>query len=252
MLCRSIIGRLSPAHHYFCLRHHDVTEVAILGLRIALSECRYQFKNELWDCTNVMYHRALGKQISDPKKGFKESSVIFALLGASVSTQISRACSAGDLQYSLKKMAIVRCKCHGVSGSCQLKTCWKVAPDFRRVADVIKTKFKMAVRVGAFATNTIEYKIKNLSPKKFKDSLIYTQNSPNFCNPEPKLKILGTTGRQCNASSLDDNDCGSICCGRGFDIVVKTIVKKCLCKFKWCCAVVCRKCFVRRWVAICK
>ncbi|XP_002036058.2 protein Wnt-7b isoform X3 [Drosophila sechellia] len=40
-----------------------------------------------------------------------------------------------------------RCKCHGMSGSCQLKTCWKSAPDFHIVGKVLKHQFRKAILV---------------------------------------------------------------------------------------------------------
>lgn len=47
----------------------------------------------------------------------------------------------------------VECKCHGVSGSCELRTCWKVMPPFRRVGVVLKERFDGATEVSH--TNTL-------------------------------------------------------------------------------------------------
>lgn len=39
------------------------------------------------------------------------------------------------------------CKCHGLSGSCTLRTCWRKLPLFRDVAIRLKDKFDGAAKV---------------------------------------------------------------------------------------------------------
>ena len=42
---------------------------------------------------------------------------------------------------------IPQCKCHGISGSCSIKTCWMKLAAFRKVGDQLKNKFSGASKV---------------------------------------------------------------------------------------------------------
>ena len=42
---------------------------------------------------------------------------------------------------SVKSNLLTECKCHGVSGSCTLKTCWQRLPPFRRVGDYLMQRW---------------------------------------------------------------------------------------------------------------
>lgn len=41
----------------------------------------------------------------------------------------------------------LECKCHGVSGSCEVKMCWRSLPPFRRVGHLLKEAFDGATEV---------------------------------------------------------------------------------------------------------
>lgn len=112
----------------------------------------------------------------------------------------------------------IRCKCHGMSGSCQLKTCWKSAPDFRVVGKVLKKLFRKAVlvdqsnmgngspliiskgshkrksqsrNVGRLPRKTVRKHKKVGNLQKMENSLFYYQRSPNFCDKDPSSDIQG-------------------------------------------------------------
>jgi len=49
-----------------------------------------------------------------------------------------------QIVMSLMKM---HCRCHGVSGSCELKTCWKFMPSFNEIGNELKQKYGKAILV---------------------------------------------------------------------------------------------------------
>ncbi|KAA0712695.1 Protein Wnt-2b [Triplophysa tibetana] len=110
-------------------------------------------------------------------------------------------------RMAVKRFMKTECKCHGVSGSCALRTCWLAMSDFRRTGDYLRKKYNTAVEV--------------------------TMNQHGS---------LGTAGRVCNKSSRGMDGCEVMCCGRGYDTTRVKRVTKCECKFKWCCAVECLDC----------
>ncbi|XP_050583916.1 protein Wnt-10b [Bombus affinis] len=181
----------------------------------------------------------------------------------------------------------VRCKCHGMSGSCELKTCWKVAPDFRIVGKTLKDRFRNAVLVaqsndlgsvtsltrvrgsrrrrpdrqrqrkhrggsGGGGGGSGNGAGRKRRPRDLAKQLFYYQKSPNFCERDPSADIPGTAGRTCNKTSSGGDGCSSLCCGRGYNVVRQRRVEKCRCKFHWCCFVQCQNCTVEEWITVCK
>uniref|UniRef100_A0A7M4EFB9 Protein Wnt n=1 Tax=Crocodylus porosus TaxID=8502 RepID=A0A7M4EFB9_CROPO len=138
----------------------------------------------------------------------------------------------------------VECKCHGVSGSCEVRTCWKVMPPFRKVGNVLKEKFEGATEVHPKRVGSRKLLVPKSS--RFKPytahDLVYLVASPDFCNWDPRRGVFGTSGRQCNRTSHAMDGCELLCCGRGFRTAQAEVVERCSCKFRWCCSVKCKQC----------
>ncbi|XP_046675324.1 protein Wnt-10a isoform X2 [Homalodisca vitripennis] len=159
-----------------------------------------------------------------------------------------------------------RCKCHGMSGSCELKTCWKSAPDFRVVGSLLKDRFRTAIMVDQsnmgngsplviHRRRRTRYRKRKRQKKRRRDlstELLYYQKSPNFCESNAAEDVDGTVGRQCNRTSRGVDSCSSLCCGRGYNIIKQRRTDRCHCRFHWCCYVVCQNCTVEEWITVCK
>uniref|UniRef100_A0A8D0EQQ4 Protein Wnt n=1 Tax=Strix occidentalis caurina TaxID=311401 RepID=A0A8D0EQQ4_STROC len=143
-----------------------------------------------------------------------------------------------------KVRAGTRCKCHGVSGSCEVRTCWKVMPPFRKVGNILKEKFEGATEVHPKRVGSRKLLVPKSS--RFKPytahDLVYLLASPDFCNWDPRHGVFGTYGRQCNRTSPAMDGCELLCCGRGFHTAQAEVVERCSCKFRWCCSVKCKQC----------
>ncbi|XP_052529363.1 protein Wnt-11b-like [Tympanuchus pallidicinctus] len=137
-----------------------------------------------------------------------------------------------------------KCKCHGVSGSCSVKTCWKALPSLAEIASELKSKYLAAIRVS----HRLVGRRKQLKPTEtdirvMRDTdLVYLIHSPDYCTPNVHLGSVGTQDRQCNKTSAGSDGCDLLCCGRGYNAYVEEVVERCHCKYRWCCYVLCKRC----------
>ncbi|XP_021947720.1 protein Wnt-5a [Folsomia candida] len=150
----------------------------------------------------------------------------------------------------LKKTKIA-CKCHGVSGSCALITCWHQIPTFREIGDYLKVQYEKATQVKLNRRGRLQVK-KNGVPVPSVVDLVYTDLSPNYCFQNETLGIYGTSGRICNKTVSSPNSCKNLCCNRGHTSVVAKSGHRCNCKFMWCCQVVCEECRSVQKYDVCK
>ncbi|VDN31739.1 unnamed protein product [Cylicostephanus goldi] len=128
----------------------------------------------------------------------------------------------------LKRHTAPKCKCHGVSGACNLKTCWMQLPTMRQDPG------------GRRKTRALP------------TDLVFMDDSPDYCRPDRAAGTLGTQGRICRRGSDGADGCDSLCCGRGYNTYTVEQTTKCNCKFEWCCKVVCQMCTNTTQVDICK
>uniref|UniRef100_A0A8C9M5L5 Protein Wnt n=1 Tax=Panthera tigris altaica TaxID=74533 RepID=A0A8C9M5L5_PANTA len=110
------------------------------------------------------------------------------------------------------------CKCHGVSGSCTVRTCWRQLAPFHEVGKRLKHKYETALKVGS-TTNEATGEAGAISP--------------------PRGRAAG-------------KNCESICCGRGHNTQSRVVTRPCQCQVRWCCYVECRQCTQREEVYTCK
>lgn len=145
-----------------------------------------------------------------------------------------------------------QCRCHGVSGSCELKTCWRTLPPFSEVGDFLKKKYELAIRVKAARKRLRRQDKSGRKMPVMKDDLVHIHKSPNYCVENQTKGILGTRGRVCNKTTTGPESCDLLCCGRGYNTQVVKHVERCHCKFIWCCYVRCKACETMMDIHTCK
>ena len=177
------------------------------------------------------------------------------------------------------------CKCHGVSGSCTTKTCWRQVSTFRIVGDYLKKMYKQALRIDLSKTIDrednllsnrldIRRRLRRTSPRKSKSMkqenlkkklkkrrLVFLDESPDYCHQNATAGYPGILGRKV---SSDPRSSGSsditdktreefrnfkkICkatCGFRIKRREIDVLTSCQCKFHWCCKVECETCTMK-------
>ena len=150
------------------------------------------------------------------------------------------------------------CKCHGLSGSCSLQTCWIKMPKFMEVGEMLKKKFDSSHLVTLSNDNrkfnflSDNNRSGQLRPIRVRRDLIYTTQSPDYCKADSKKGSLGTRKRSCDPESSGTGGCELLCCGRGYKTHNVKVTENCNCKFQWCCEVTCDICVVMKTRYTCK
>ncbi|XP_016986792.1 protein Wnt-5 [Drosophila rhopaloa] len=139
------------------------------------------------------------------------------------------------------KKTRITCKCHGVSGSCSLITCWQQLSSIREIGDYLREKYEEATQVKINKRGRLQLKDLQFRVPTAHD-LIYLDESPDWCRSSHMLHWPGTHGRLCQKNSSGLESCAILCCGRGYNTKNIIVKERCSCKFHWCCQVKCQVC----------
>ncbi len=152
------------------------------------------------------------------------------------------------------------CKCHGVSGSCTVQTCWRQLAPFHEIGKQLKQRYETSIKLASPSNEaTGEGEISQTRPQGQQPSpgprteviprtsdLLHIEDSPSFCRPSKYS--AGTMARKC----YKDKNCEAICCGRGHNTQSRVVTRPCQCQVRWCCYVECKQCTQREEVYTCK
>ncbi|XP_043210914.1 protein Wnt-8b-like [Amphibalanus amphitrite] len=153
------------------------------------------------------------------------------------------------------------CKCHGVSGSCSMETCWTQIADFTITAERVRRRYRKAKRLtlGSDGNDVSPTASVSFEGVRVTD-LTYMDDSPDFCRTVAPNGDIGTRGRECSRATgpgvthAERRSCKNLCrrCGRRVKRQVTEVKTSCNCKFHWCCQVTCDTCTQKSYKYTCR
>lgn len=81
-----------------------------------------------------------------------------------------------------------KCTCHGVSGSCSVRTCWRALGPLARAGAAL---FREAARAAALPARPPSLRLH----RRARARLRYVTPSPDYCEPDAAAGSQGTHGR---------------------------------------------------------
>lgn len=94
---------------------------------------------------------------------------------------------------------VTHCKCHGVSGSCSIKTCWRGLPlKFNNeVGEKLMAAYEKAVQIHPLTRpDQVMHRFDGAQ------ALLYATASPNYCDYDTEVGNFGTSGRYSDKAEL--------------------------------------------------
>ncbi|EDW84047.1 uncharacterized protein Dwil_GK13358 [Drosophila willistoni] len=127
-----------------------------------------------------------------------------------------------------------RCKKSSPQGKCLEEQCVSVMKPFEYVAQDLLQMYDDAIQLDTTISN-----LKIMWQNIPLDSLVYMQDSPNYCEPEASGRWSGTRGRRCtkdNSGSAEERlSCQQLCRVCGYRVRTQHVrmERRCNCKLVW-------------------
>ena len=145
----------------------------------------------------------------------------------------------------------LRCVCHGVSGSCSVKTCTTVIPTIFDLGDILKAKYEEAIRVEVRVQNG-EISFRTSAERQGEEAeeppateLIFVASSTDHCQTDPEYTLSRLCLPRSNLTTLLEQfypSCEDFCCSGKYQSTTKTYRHSCNCYFVFCCNLMCETC----------
>uniref|UniRef100_A0A915BGK9 Protein Wnt n=1 Tax=Parascaris univalens TaxID=6257 RepID=A0A915BGK9_PARUN len=87
-----------------------------------------------------------------------------------------------------------KCKCHGVSSSCNVRTCWNTLPDIVDVALRLRERYAEAAEMSELLAES-GYGNNAMHGEMSKQHLVYLRKSPDYCVEDKRTGSFGTKMR---------------------------------------------------------
>ncbi|NXE70739.1 WNT3 protein, partial [Calcarius ornatus] len=272
ILCGSIPG-LVPKQLRFCRNYIEIMPSVAEGVKLGIQECQHQFRGRRWNCTTIDDSLAIFGPVLDKVDKNLHFSPVDCVHSVPHSAQgtstgdilVSQLCKHNKNQFPLlflgvdttgslqPKISLLHRNCFG-NGIFMVQTSrnWRSWSESRTLDSFpsVPAEFRSSGESFLQSPKILQRKSSSYSSFFFFPSfslpvsrdLVYYENSPNFCEPNPETGSFGTRDRTCNVTSHGIDGCDLLCCGRGHNTRTEKRKEKCHCIFHWCCYVSCQEC----------
>lgn len=135
------------------------------------------------------------------------------------------------------------CKCHGVSGSCAVRTCFKELTDMPVIAAKLRVKYNEACEVKSNGHSQNGWVPKTGKCSGFTEEDFIFRTDYDWCQENQFIGATGVVGRVCEPHSDGPNSCQNLCrrCDKRPVQLKKLVQIQKNCHFDFCCHITCER-----------